>query len=72
MHLASLLVFLGVWGAATLLVYRRQREAIGRINDAAQHSMGQRGAVFVCALLGLLISMGTMVVATFIWHRFLA
>lgn len=68
----SLLFFVGIWLVTTLLVYRRQRTAITQINDAAAQSMGPRGAVFVCALMGLLISMGTMVLGTFVWHQFLA
>jgi hypothetical protein len=70
--LSSVLIFLGVWALATLLVYHRQCSALARIRDAAPYQMGQQGRVFVCAFLGLLISMGTMVVGTFAWHRFMA
>lgn len=71
-ELKSVAVFLGIWLVSTLIVYHRQRQELGRIHEASESPMGPRGAVFVCALLGLLISMGTMVLGTFIWHQFLA
>jgi hypothetical protein len=68
----SVLVFLAIWLVATAVVYHRQRQALARIHDASTSPMGQKGALFVCALMGLLISMGTMVLGTFVWHQFMA
>jgi hypothetical protein len=31
-----------------------------------------RSVLFSCALMGLLLAMGTTVIGTFVWHQFLA
>ncbi|MCX8134623.1 MAG: hypothetical protein N3D18_11765 [Roseococcus sp.] len=70
MQIASVMVFLGLWLAGSLLVYGALRRAFGRINARANHRVGAGGGIFVSSLAGLVLAMGAIVTGTLAYHGF--
>jgi hypothetical protein len=72
LQLTVMLGFAALWAGFSLLVFRAQRRALEGMRASELIPFTARSVLFSCALMGLLLAMGTTVIGTFVWHQFLA
>lgn len=72
LQFTAMMAFAALWAVFGLLVFRAQRRALEDMRASELIPFTARSVLFSCALMGLLLAMGTMVLGTFVWHQFLA